>query len=40
MEFRDFYELYAKVTNYEELLKEESQQRKDLHENLLLGGQF
>ena len=28
MEFRDFYELDAKVTEYEELLKEESQQRK------------
>ena len=27
-EFRDFYELVAKVTKYEELLKEESQQRK------------
>ena len=24
MEFRDFYELAAKVTEYEELLKEES----------------
>ena len=28
MEFRDFYELAAKVIEYEELLKEESQQRK------------
>ena len=28
MEFRDFYELAAKVTKYEELLMEESQQRK------------
>ena len=28
MEFRDFYELAAKVTKYEELLKEESQWRK------------
>ena len=28
MEFRDFYELAAKVTEYEELLKEESYQRK------------
>ena len=27
MEFRDFYELAAKVTDYEELLREESQQR-------------
>ena len=25
MEFRDFYELVAKVTKYEELLREESQ---------------
>ena len=28
MEFRDFYELVAKVTEYEELLREESQWRK------------
>ena len=28
MEFRDFYELTAKVTEYEELLKEESYRRK------------
>ena len=28
MEFRDFYELTAKVTKYEELLKEESYRRK------------
>ena len=28
MEFRDFYELAAKVTEYEELLKEESYRRK------------
>ena len=28
MEFRSFYELVAKVTEYEELLKEESQRRK------------
>ena len=28
MEFRDFYELAAKVTEYGELLKEESYQRK------------
>ena len=28
MEFRDFYELAAKVTKYEELLKEESYWRK------------
>ena len=28
MEFRDFYELVAKVTKYEKLLKEESYQRK------------
>ena len=28
MEFRDFYELAAKVTKYEELLKEESYLRK------------
>ena len=28
MEFRDFYELGAKVTEYEELLKEESYRRK------------
>ena len=28
MEFRDFYELVAKVTKYEKLLKEESQWRK------------
>ena len=28
MEFRHFYELAAKVTEYEELLKEESYQRK------------
>ena len=28
MKFRDFYELVAKVTEYEELLKEESYQRK------------
>ena len=28
MEFRYFYELAAKVTEYEELLKEESQWRK------------
>ena len=28
MEFRDFYELVAKVTEYEELHREESQQRK------------
>ena len=27
MEFRDFYELVAKVTKYEELLSEEIQQR-------------
>ena len=28
MEFRDFYEIVAKVTKYEELLKEESYRRK------------
>ena len=28
MEFRDFYELVAKVTEYEELLKKESYQRE------------
>ena len=28
MEFRDFYELAAKMTEYEELLKEESYRRK------------
>ena len=28
MEFRDFYELTAKVKEYEELLREESQRRK------------
>ena len=28
MEFRKFYEIAAKVTKYEELLKEESQRRK------------
>ena len=28
MEFRDFYELVAKVTKYEELLKEEIYRRK------------
>ena len=28
MEFREFYELVAKVTKYEKLLKEESQWRK------------
>ena len=28
MEFRHFHELVAKVTKYEELLSEESQQRK------------
>ena len=28
MEFRDFYEFVAKGTEYEELLKEESYQRK------------
>ena len=28
MEFRDFYELTAKVIEYEELLKEESYRRK------------
>ena len=28
MEFRDFYELVAKVTEYEELLREESHWRK------------
>ena len=28
MEFRDFYDLAAKVTEYEELLKEESYKRK------------
>ena len=28
MEFRDFYELAAKATNYIELLMEESQRRK------------
>ena len=28
MEFRDFYELTAKVKKYEELLREESQRRK------------
>ena len=28
MEFRDFYELAAKVTKYEELLREENQWRK------------
>ena len=28
MEFRDFYELTAKVTEYEELLKEESYRMK------------
>ena len=28
MEFRDFYEIAAKVTEYEKLLKEESYQRK------------
>ena len=28
MEFRDFYELAAKVTEYEEILKEESYRRK------------
>ena len=28
MEFRDLYELIAKVTEYEELLREESQLRK------------
>ena len=30
MEFRDFYELAAKVTEYKELLKEESYRRKSL----------
>ena len=28
MEFKDFFELAAKVKEYEELLREESQQRK------------
>ena len=28
MEFREFYELVAKVIEYEELLKKESQRRK------------
>ena len=28
MEFKDFYELAAKVTKYDELLKEESDHRK------------
>ena len=28
MEFRDFYELDDKVTKYEQLLREENQQRK------------
>lgn len=28
MKFKDFYELIAKVTKYEELLKEESHRRK------------
>ena len=28
MEFRDFYDLVAKVTEYEQLLREESQRRK------------
>ena len=28
MEFRDFYELAAKVTEYEEFMMEESQRRK------------
>ena len=28
MEFKDFYELVAKVTKYEKLLKEESQWKK------------
>ena len=28
MEFRDFYELVAKVLEYEELIREESQRRK------------
>ena len=28
MEFRDFYELVAKVTEYEEMLKKESYRRK------------
>ena len=28
MEFKDFYELAVKVTEYEELLREESQHRK------------
>ena len=28
MEFKDFYEITTKVTKYEELLKEESYQRK------------
>ena len=28
MEFKDFYELAAKVTEYEELLREEIQRRK------------
>ena len=42
MEFKDFYELATKVTEYEELHREESQRRKttkkDLHGNLLPGG--
>ena len=29
IEFKDFYELVAKVTKYEELLKKENQQRKN-----------
>ena len=30
MEFRDFYEFTAKVIEYEELLREESQRRKTM----------
>ena len=34
MEFKDFYELAAKVTEYEELLKEKSYGEK-VHRNIL-----
>ena len=39
MEFRDFCELLAKVIEYEELLKEESYQRKKFYGNLLSRGE-
>ena len=39
MECRDFLELASKVIEYEELLKEESYLKEDVHGNLLSRGE-